>query len=70
VIIKSYKDNDFEIVAMQSENNLYGVTLLKNDKQAEFQGNIPNLEDALEIYDYYLDRMNNNDLSGWQGSIE
>ena len=68
MIVKQIKTADFEII-IQQENG-YSVTLLKNDRQAEFQGHIQHLEDALEIYEYYLDRMNNNDLSGWQGAIE
>jgi len=70
VIIKSLKDPNFEIVVQQSEqNSLYSVTLLKNDRQAEFQGNL-DLETAMQVFDYYLDRMQHNDLTGWQGAIE
>lgn len=70
MIVKSIKDSEFEIVIQQSElGGLYSVTLLKNDRQAEFQGNL-DFETSLQIFDYYLDRMTNNDLTGWQGAIE
>lgn len=70
MIIKSIKTADFEIVIQQGDNNYYSVTLLKNGCQAEYQGLILNLEDAMTIYDYYMDRMTETDLTGWQGAIE
>jgi hypothetical protein len=65
MIIKSFKDNDFEIVVQQSDSNLkYSVSLLKNDRPAEFQGNL-DMETAMEIFDFYFDKAKENDLSDW-----
>lgn len=70
MIIKSIKDADFEIVIQQSDQTLqYSVTLLKNDKQAEFQGNL-DFETAMEVYDYYFDLLRGNDMKDWKGIQE
>lgn len=65
MIIKNFKDDNFEIVIQQNDINMqYSVCLMKNSKQVEFQGNL-DLETAMEIYDYYWDKMMNNDLTDW-----
>lgn len=42
---------------------------MKNNQPAEFQGNL-DLDTAMEIYDYYWDKMLGNDLSYWNGVAE
>jgi len=70
MIIKSYRDDQFELILNQSDNNYYSVILLKNNKEAEYQGNIKDLDTAMQVYDYLWDRMTSTDLSQWNGVIE
>lgn len=65
MIAKSYKDDRFEIVVQQNESNMQcSVCLIKDNKQVEFQGNL-DMETALEVYDYYFDKMMGFDLKDW-----
>lgn len=65
MIIKSMKDEKFELIVQQNNKTLLNsVTLLTNNNIVEFQGNL-DLETALEVFDYYLDLMQGNDLSDW-----
>lgn len=70
MIIKSYRDDLFEIVIQQNEStNMHSVSLIKSSNQVEFQGNL-DFETAMEVYDYYFDKMTGEDLTNWQGAIE
>ena len=65
MIVKSLKDSDFEIILQQSDgSHFYSVTLLKNDRQAEFHGNL-DFDSALEVYDFFFDKVKGNDLKDW-----
>ena len=67
MIIKSFKDDSFEIVMQQDENTKhFSVSLLKNNCPAEFQGEL-DFETALECYDYYFDKCKGNDLRTFEG---
>lgn len=65
MVIKSYKDDQFEIVIQQNETNMkHSVSLIKNNNKVEFQGNL-DFDTAMEVYDFYWDLMMNNDLKEW-----
>lgn len=71
MICKAYKDENFEIVIQQDDQTgFYSVAFLKNDHQVEFQGRIPDIESALDIYNFYEDKLKGNDMSPWQGVVE
>ena len=70
MIVKSYRDDQFEIVMQQSEKtSQYSVSLIKNNKEVEFQGKL-DYDSASEIFDFYFDRLMGYDMSSWQGAIE
>lgn len=69
MIIKAYKDSVFEIIVQQNDNKICSVAVLQNSKQAAFQGNL-DLETAIQIYDFYFDKIMGYDLKEWDGVIE
>lgn len=64
MIVKSYKDADYEIVIQQGENGLTSVSFFKNDVAVEFHSNLY-MDDALELFDFFLDKCKGNDLKDW-----
>lgn len=66
-LVKSYKDENHELSLKHNDSTrLYSVGLKKNDKLSEFQNNL-DFETALEIYDFYWDKIMGNDLTSWEG---
>jgi hypothetical protein len=67
MVMKSYKDDEFEIVLQQDDSTSFcSVSLLKNNSQVEFQGQL-DFETAMEVFDYYFDLCKGNDLSTFEG---
>lgn len=64
MVIKQYKDNDFEILITQNEDKSYNIIKLTENKQSDFQ-KANDIDTALEVFDYFLDRLQGNDLESW-----
>lgn len=65
MIVKQFKNEQFEIIVTKTEDNTYNVIMMAGNNKVEYHPNYINIEDALEIFDFLYDKLMGNDLKEW-----